>query len=845
MIGTNIRGIRHLWRVSGTSLQKILVRNNEHQYDICEVIKTDKNNPIGEHMFIFNMWYNQNNYGFNGIFNSDKKLKEELKNIEHSRILEINVNGEHYDFHHYLPFFNDIYLLPQDFDEKYKAFLKENAKMIKSLSEKYCFGQNDVTTKRLYIYTNGSKNFFPWSVNLYHHFGISMRTIQNILTWNDCYGQLVKNLSRGTITAYNTPDAVGQLIDELSTLRNEKRINDAINSFNTAQKKLLKSNELLDIDRQTLARFSKLSETKRINFIKKVSTIEDFQELMRQMRHVTSVHFEWSKESFMDFIQNVEGINYEKIFETDNVVLVKVIDYETIKQLGKTTNWCISKNKSYWNNYITHHNGTTTQYMIFDFSKLEDDKLSIVGFTTTYNKGITSAHDFVNNNLIGGGENEVITNLKSYLSRFDKTTNIYNVLKSCGIDLTLVAEYDKPLYKWDRKELMDYLYECVNAENVDIIKSDDTKLLLSVRDSNIRYFLGDAYIDNISSDYWGEQHIIFIDFSLSQYDPNKLQFAIIVDNGGDEDFCMAMYNETSIMIPNQFDAKLTEFDVPYNIIRRSDNIAKRFENAFMSYDLKVVKSCMKEDPNVFKDVLKNKIGMGEELYHVIRRTVCEILSFDYLNLFYDNGYCLSEFLDSGYVCDLFKTIISNFIHNGKLLYDRGDFKKIEDSDIELFYNDKIPNRTFVLYVGNYLLFKLMVEKEKGDMVDYARIYGRVNSFLFAKALKGEMMKKIWYMSLDKIPLDKNSDALIYFIKYCLFYGDDEMKETAKSLAEKSKFAKKIYDNSMSQLQHEVEHQTVSIDLEFLEPFNAPPTINYNADELQAALRETVRRRRRR
>ena len=266
----------------------------------------------------------------------------------------------------------------------------------------------------------------------------------------------------------------------------------------------------------------------------------------------------------------------------------------------------------------------------------------------------------------------------------------------------------------------------------------------------------------------------------------------------------------------------------------------------MSYDLKVVKSCMKEDPNVFKDVLKNKIGMGEELYHVIRRTVCEILSFDYLNLFYDNGYCLSEFLDSGYVCDLFKTIISNFISNGRLLYDRGNFKKIEDSDIELFYNEKIPNRTFVLYVGNYLLFKLMMEKEKGDMVDYARIYGRINSFLFAKALKGEMMKKILYMSLDKMPLDKNSDALIYFVKYCLFYGDDELKETAKSLAEKSKFDKKIYDNSMSQIQHEVKHQIVSFDLEFTEPFNAPPTINYNADELQAALQElTIRRRSRR
>ena len=39
----------------------------------------------------------------------------------------------------------------------------------------------------------------------------------------------------------------------------------------------------------------------------------------------------------------------------------------------------------------------------------------------------------------------------------------------------------------------------------------------------------------INPDDWGEQHIIFIDFSMSQYDPNKLQFGIIYDGGSDED----------------------------------------------------------------------------------------------------------------------------------------------------------------------------------------------------------------------------------------------------------------------------------------------------------------------
>lgn len=799
MIGTNIRGIRHLWRVSGTSLRKILVKCNEHGNDICEVIKTDKDNPMmGERMFIFNNFYNQNNFGFTSIINSDKDLKKQLRDVEHSRVFEICPRHEHDDFREYNSLFNEIYLLPEDFDEKYDAFLKENAKMMKSLHEKYGISQNDIIAKLSYIYSDGSKNFFQWAVNLYCHHGVSMRIIKNILIWNEYYNQLVKKLSRGTITAYNNPESIVKLLEELSNLRNEKRINDAINSFNTAQKKLLKANDLSKIDKQTLSRFSKLSDTKRINFIKKVSTIEDFQELMRQMRHATSVHFDWNKESFMDFIQNVEGIKYEKIFETDKVVLVKVIDYETIKQLGKTTNWCISKNKTYWNNYIEHHNGNATQYMIFDFSKLEDDRLSIVGFTTTYNKGITSAHDFVNNNLMDEN-NEVIGTLKSYLYRFDSSKNIYKVLASCDIDPTLIVQYDKPLYKWDRKALMDYLYECVNSENVEILKSTDDKLLLSVRDRHIRYFFGDAYIDNIPSDYWSEQHIIFIDFSLNQYNPNKLQFAIIGDGNFEEDYCIGMYNESSLSIPKNFDAKLAEFGAPYDIIRRTDNISKRLSNAFMSFNMPVINYCMKQDPKILGKVIKKSIGCGQDLYSTIRKTIVEMLSFDYLNLFYDNGYCLSDFLESGYVVELFKNVLSNIINNGRQLFGRNKLEMVNDEDIELFQNELLQERAKVIYVGSYLLLKLMIEKEQGANVNYQKIYGKVAAYLFSKGTKGDIIKNIFLMIINKIPIENESDVFPYFIKYCMFYGDDEMKEIAKNMGEKNTQCKKIYNDCVSEI----------------------------------------------
>jgi hypothetical protein len=801
MIGTNIRGIRHLWRVADTSLQKILVRCNEHGYDICEVVKTEKDNPLmGERMFIFNSYYNQNNYGFTSITSYSKELKKELKDIEHSRILEVRPRHDHDNFTEYNVFFNEIYLLPKTFDKDYEAFLKENAKMIKTLSDKIGFNTKDVRIKRLYIYTDGSKNFFQWAVNLHYQHGVSMRTIQNILTWNEYYNQLSKNLSKGSITAYTTPDAIAKLLEELSELRNGKRINDAINSFNTAQKKLLKTNELSETDNKTLARFSKLSDTKRINFIKKVSTIEDFQELMRQMRHITSVHFEWNKDSFMDFIRNVEGIKYETIYESDNVVLVKVADYETIKQLGKTTNWCISKNKSYWNNYIENHHGKTTQYMIFDFSKLEDEKLSIVGFTTTYNKGITSAHDFVNNNLMVS-DNNAMQYITSYLSRFDTSKNIYKIMQDCNIDITLVAHYDKPLYKWDREALMDYLYECVNAENVDIIKSDGDKLVLSVTDENIKYFLGDAYMDNVSSDDWGEQHIIFIDFSMSQYDPNKLQFAIIYDGGSDEDYCNAMYNETSTPISNNFDAKLIEFGVPYDIIRRTDDNARKFKNAFLNFNTPMIKDCLEKDKNVMEIVLNNYID-NDHLYHLIKMSVNDYLSFDYLDIFYDNGYILSQFLDEVYISELFKMVFNNMKNYGKRVFENNNFKKPSKEDIEAFYNRSIADRNFTVYVGNYILMKMLLEKEVSNektTVVYSRHYGRVITNIFSSSLVGDVIKEILLAMINRLDFNQRNDATTHFIRYSVMYGDEELKEITKNISNKHEWAKKLCNDLYEQI----------------------------------------------
>ena len=793
MIGTSIRSIRHLYRVSDTSLKTILVRFKENAWDICKVVKFPENSSFGETLFIFNNYFRQGNWNFDSvIMSSDFKKHFKANDVTACTCRVMSMRKE--ELPAFGGFFQEIILLPNSFEHDYEKFLNENNKLVSALKDKFGISTNDIKVKMLYMYSEGSKNFFQWAVTSYYHNGISMFLLKNILIWNDSYKQLSKNLSKGTITAYTSRDSIFKLVKELGELRKEKRINDSINSFNTAQKKLFKSNKLTDTDKQALWRFSRLSETKRVNFIKKVSSITDYGELVKQLCFVTSVHFSWSKESFMDFLTNVEGIKYEKIFENNKVVLVKVLDYETIKQLGKTTNWCISKNKTYWNNYIEGYHGMTTQYMVFDFSKLEDDKLSIIGFTTTHNKGITSAHNFVNENLMGDEEAEQVL-LNSFISRFTNNKNIYSLLAEDGIDITLVVQYDMPPYKWDEKSLMTYLYECVNPENVDIIKKGDNKIVLSVMDENIRYFFGDTYHDNISRDYWNYQHIIFIDFSRNVYDINKLQFAIIEESSGDEDYCVGLYNERALNSRQNFDSKLIEFGLPYNTIRRTNNPYVRLRNGLFSYNTPMIKDSIKEcSKDDIKRIITKDIG-AESFYDILMTTIRQYVSFDYLNFIYDNGFNLTSILSIKYISDILKQLAYDMRNLGRYTTMFGKLECVTEEHIKGFYENSY-GRDDTKFIGLFIAIKTIIDNETNlSKADYNLMFKRIITYIANDGKEAQLYNQLLTIIMDKLDYALFDDGIYSLIKYVVYFGSDDMRNFIKLKANEYHKVKEAYDDN--------------------------------------------------
>jgi hypothetical protein len=289
------------------------------------------------------------------------------------------------------------------------------------------------------------------------------------------------------------------------------------------------------------------------------------------------------------------------------------------------------------------------------------------------------------------------------------------VLKSCGIDITLVAQYDKPLYEWNKETMFKYLYECVKESNVDVLCNTDKQVAISVKDSNVKYFLGDAYIDNISSDSWSCQHIIFMDFTMSEYDPNRIQFAIIRNYDGDqEDSCIGMYNEHIEGVNSSFETKLSQYSLPYNIIRRSDNVYVRLNGAIRSYNAPVVKEMLKSvDRSVLEEVIYDYIG-SEQIVNIIASSVVDTMSFDMLDAFYDNGISLSTYFESSMIGVIIKQITNNMVLHGRSGIMHGDYKIPTKEDIDRFFSNNCETIDEAFYIGSYLALKKIIGHEKNS-----------------------------------------------------------------------------------------------------------------------------------
>jgi hypothetical protein len=94
----------------------------------------------------------------------------------------------------------------------------------------------------------------------------------------------------------------------------------------------------------------------------------------------------------------LEGTDTKIIFESEDLLIVQVFDYELSCKIG-SKHWCISTSESMWKHYV---NEFTNQYFIYDFTKYISNKAFIIGVTINPLNKIYTAHysdDTINRRL--------------------------------------------------------------------------------------------------------------------------------------------------------------------------------------------------------------------------------------------------------------------------------------------------------------------------------------------------------------------------------------------------------------------------------------------------------------
>lgn len=118
---------------------------------------------------------------------------------------------------------------------------------------------------------------------------------------------------------------------------------------------------------------------------KKLATVESETMFNENIRHLIN--------SFNNFNMNAvklkaESVNAHVISDNDNILILEIRNYEQSKKLGSGS-WCITRNKTYFDQYTEQG---AKQYFIYDFNQSSKNTKSLIGITLLKTLKVKAAH---------------------------------------------------------------------------------------------------------------------------------------------------------------------------------------------------------------------------------------------------------------------------------------------------------------------------------------------------------------------------------------------------------------------------------------------------------------------
>lgn len=399
-------------------------------------------------------------------------------------------------------------------------------KQIQPLVEKYRINvEKNMVFKSIITMFNEQTPYQVWAIKSVFDNVVPLETIQQIKVWAENNQTEIKKLKKGNIISYKTTSDFETLNFEIQGLNMLKIVRDAINRFNTRQRKMMTDaiispikdglsalenknfKEWFDI----LHKMTTLISHRQDKLISTSSAIDDIDFLKEHIKSALEETYEWNKEDMLGFMAR-NASDCSVVYNQGDIVVIQVPSFKSSKALcgNGRTGWCLTREERYFKQYAIDQENAT-QYFLFDFSKPENHDLAHIGFTVCANKGITNAHSTKNNSLIGEGikiQGEYV-NIHVALNKAHVPTNVYTHLK------------ELMFFRWDVESFLEFIGK--NKRNFRVNYSKNNRVVVQVLNENAfskltsHTFLNDRAftINNETKTY------VFLDFNLDKDDEHS------------------------------------------------------------------------------------------------------------------------------------------------------------------------------------------------------------------------------------------------------------------------------------------------------------------------------------
>ena len=370
---------------------------------------------------------------------------------------------------------------------------------------------------------NEQTDYQMWGIKLVYTRATSLDNLVLIKNWADANPTEIQHLSLKNLVLYkNTADIV-KLHNEIASIDAYHCVKNALNTFNTEQRNLLKDFFLspvedapykaLNLKRfndfyKKVSAFVKLPEHRKNKFITLMSAVRNVEEIMVHINKALEETYEWNREDMLAYAQR-NCPNAEVCYDKDNVVILRLDSFNSAQKLcgNGRTSWCLTRESSYFRRY-TEENNYAQQFALFNFNHKEQHELAHVGFSVRPDQGINYAHSTLNHNMMSDIDvNGVRWNIHKLLDHL-------KIPKSSYVRLRKLTNY-----KWDLKE---FIKKYSNHTQDKVIELPDGRIAVPLTNNTIKDFVvNHTLIRNLPND---STHQLFaiLDFSKNYNDENAL-----------------------------------------------------------------------------------------------------------------------------------------------------------------------------------------------------------------------------------------------------------------------------------------------------------------------------------